>query len=359
MVALVAWVVGLFVLLLILTVFLGNRVELQESFRKLREENAPAQSLESPILKEKYEQAQKELGDILDGSHLSPEDLDFWDQYPEEMIEAESEVALPEPTLEPTPDPSRDGKHTLLQYEDGTGEWVAIRPEIPAHSYDFTNLVSQGGLMNYFQEGKCISYVGADVSKLQEYIDFTKAKKAGLDFVMVRVGARGYSTGQLVIDEYFTQNAKRASDAGLQVGVYFTSRAISEEEAVEEARLVLETIADYHVTFPIAFCMQEAAQEESRIDELSKAERTRIANAFLDTVKEAGYLSLLYGTKEWLIKKVELSKLSDTDIWLSQPGDIPDYPYRFSMWQYNTGAGVDGIPGLVNLNLCFTDYTEK
>lgn len=92
---------------------------------------------------------------------------------------------------------------------------------------------------------------------------------------------------------------------------------------------------------------------------MSKSDRTAIAKAFLDTVEDAGYKTLLYGNKEWLIKQVDMSKLTAYDVWLSQVADIPDYPYRFTMWQYNTSGKVDGVSGYVNLNISFVDYSEK
>ncbi len=130
------------------------------------------------------------------GSNLHPDDLDFWDKYPPE----ETETPVPEESLpreQVENDPSTDGKHTLVQYADGSEEWVLISPYLPKHEYDFTRLVCQSGLMKYYENGKQVSYVGVDVSKLQDYIDFVKVKKAGIDFVMIRAGARGYGTGQL------------------------------------------------------------------------------------------------------------------------------------------------------------------
>ena len=172
-----------------------------------------------------------ETDELLSGSELHPDDLDFWDMYPEPTASP-----TPEPTEEPekeAPDPSTDGKHTLVQYADGEEEWVLISPYLPKHEYDFTKLVCQSDLMKYYENGKQTSYVGIDISKYQDYVDFVKVKKAGIDFVMIRVGARGYSSGQLVLDEYFSDNIKRATDAGLDVGVYFYSQAITKEEAIE------------------------------------------------------------------------------------------------------------------------------
>lgn len=287
---------------------------------------------------------------------LTPDDFDFWDLYPEE-----SASPLPENTSEEKveEDPSTDGRHTLVVLPNGEEEWVLISPYLPKHEYDYTKLVMQSNLMKYYLDGKLVSYVGVDISKYQDYIDFVKLKKAGVDFVMIRVGARGYGSGQLAVDDYFSENIKRATDAGLQIGLYFFSQAITTDEAVEEANLVLESIGDYDVRYPIAFDMESIPNDTARIDNLTREEKTRIAQAFLDTVQEAGYIPMLYGNKEWLIKKVDLSKLTDYDIWLSQAGDLPDYPYRFTMWQYSNTASIDGIAGYANLNISFIDYSEK
>ena len=213
--------------------------------------------------------------------------------------------------------------------------------------------------MKYFYDGKQVSYLGVDVSKLQDYVDFTKVKKAGVDYVMVRVGARGYSSGQLVIDEYFTENVKMANDAELKVGVYFTSQAVNTAEAEEEADLVLANIKDLNISYPVAFYMGNAGGEQQRTDSLLKADRTAIVRTFLDKIKNAGYVPILYATKEQMIKKLDLSKLTDYDIWLSQISDIPDFPYRFTMWQYSVSGNIDGIAGHANMNISFVDFSEK
>lgn len=296
--------------------------------------------------------------ELLAGDRLRPEEYDFWGMYPEE----EEEEPEPEPEDTETPveeDPSTDGKHTLVKYPDGREEWVRISPYLPKHEYDFTKLVCQSGLMKYYEDGHQVSYVGVNISKFQDYVDFVKVKKAGIDFVMLRAGVRGYGTGQLSLDDYFTENLKRATDAGLQVGVYFFSQAITKEEAIEEANMVIENLGEYQISYPVAFDMEFIENDSARIDILTRSERTEIAKAFLDTVAAAGYKTLLYGDKEWLIKEVDMSKLSSYDTWLSQMSDIPDYPYRFAMWKYSSSGKVDGIVGYVDMNISFINYSEK
>lgn len=300
-----------------------------------------------------------DIDELLTGSTLTPDDLDFWDRFPLEKKEEEKPTAVSEPVETVENDPSTDGKHTLVQYADGKEEWVLISPYLPKHEYDFTKLVCQSNLMKYFEDGKQVSYVGADISKYQDYVDFVKLKKAGVDYVMLRVGARGYGSGQLVLDEYFADNIRRANDAGLKIGVYFFSQAITTDEAVEEANMVLANILDYQISYPVAFDMEYVENDTARVENLSKSEKTAIAKAFLDTVKNAGYTPMIYGNKEWLIKRIDMSKLTAYDVWLSQQTDVPDYPYRFSMWQYTKSATIDGIAGYADLNISFVDYSEK
>lgn len=326
---------------------------------KKRNNYAAASTQQPDILAEKESISDSGADLVISGSKLRPEDLDFWDMYPEETVSAETVSTPPPTTQEPESDPSTDGKHTLVQYSDGKEEWVLISPYLPKHEYDFTRLVCQSDIMKYYVDGRQTSYVGVDISKYQDYVDFVKLKKAGINFVMIRVGARGYGSGQLVLDDYFYDNIKRASDAGLQIGVYFYSQAVNEAEAVEEANMVLENIKDYSVEYPVAYDMEFVANDDARIDGLSRTDKTVIAKAFLDTIENAGYNPVIYGNKEWLIKEIDMSKLTAYDVWLSQIADVPDYPYKFTMWQYKDDATVDGIAGYVNLNISFVDYTEK
>lgn len=299
--------------------------------------------------------------ELTSGSQLRPSDLDFWDLYPPEGTEEPKE---PEETEMPPAevvenDPSTDGRHTMVENVDGTQEWVLISPYLPKNDYDFTQLVCRSNRMKYYEDGNQTSFEGINLSEIQDYVDFSAVKKSGIDFVMLRVGARGYGTGQLILDDYFYDNIKRATDAGLDVGVYFFSQAITTDEAIEEADMVIESLDGYQISYPVAYDMERITGDASRIDSLTKSERTDIAKAFLEKIEDAGYKTLIYGNKEWLIKQIDMSKLTAYDVWLSQVSDIPDYPYKFTMWQYDRSGTVDGVAGYVDLNISFVDYSEK
>ena len=318
---------------------------------------------------------------------LRAEDLDFWDMYPvdEETDEAsaaydsteklnksdftkkaeqdreEQKRKEQEQEQEVLNDPSTDGKHTLVTTRDGKDEWVLISPYLAKNAYDFTKMEDKAGLKRYLENGKEVSYVGVDISKQTGEVNFSGLRAAGIDYVMIRLGARGYSTGQISIDENFKENIEGAIEEGLDVGIYFYSQAISQEEALQEAGIVIQNLEPYKgsIKYPVAFDMEFVANDEARIDGLSREDRTAIAASFLESIKTAGYIPMIYGDKEWLIKEIDLAKLQDYDIWLTQEADLPDYPYRYAMWQYTTTGVVNGIKGDANLNICFIGYSQR
>ncbi|MCR4961166.1 MAG: hypothetical protein K6A74_06905 [Lachnospiraceae bacterium] len=338
---------------------------------KLKKNSSASHSVSSEVTVSFSESAYSDV--FHTSSSLTPADLDFFEMYPKDgetsttdstsfsVSTTDSSYAQPIDELPADDDPATDGNHTLLTYADGTEEWVEISEYIKRNNYDYTRLINEDGIMEYLDEnGKIVSYFGVDVSKDQDYINYIKLQKAGVDFVMIRVGARGYSSGDLTIDDYYKDNIKRATDAGLDVGVYFLSQAITEEEAEEEAQLVIDSMRGYKLTYPVGYVMTYREDANSRVETLTRNEKTMIARAFLKKIEEAGYKTVLYGSKVWLIKYLELSKIvSDFDVWYASEEDLPTYPYRFTMWQYNNSGTIDGIKGTVSFNVSFVDYSLK
>lgn len=251
-----------------------------------------------------------------------------------------------------------DDGRIQVTHADGTKEWVDISEDIPKNDYDYSNLKYQKPVMNYYEEGKLVSKCGADISANQGDVDFAKLKKAGCDFVMIKIGARGYSSGNIVFDENYKDNLKAAKKAGLDIGVYFCSQAVSKSEAREEADELMDAIADYNVKYPVAFVMENVENDMARIEALDVEDRTSIAKAFLDRVSDEGYTAMLYGDKEWLFTMVNMERLSDYEVWYAQDSKEPDYPYEFGMWQYDSDAAVNGASGKVAMSISFTDYSE-
>ncbi len=358
--------VSAFVLVLLFTVMKDNHKE--EKKREAAQE----------VVKQQETAAAPEIAEPEPEQKLRAEDLDFWDMYPVEDKNTEKTQTEKKDAEDSQDDgeqngyadkveeivqedPSTDGKHTLIKTSDGKEEWVLISPYLTKHTYNFKNLSESANLRKYTDNGKKISYVGVDISKHNGQVNFNSIKSAGVDYVMLRLGARGYSTGQISLDDNFVENMEAAVEAGLDIGVYFYSQAVSLEEVMQEVNFVIQNLEPYraHITYPVAFDMENVPNDKARIDGLSRDDKTAIANAFLGGIQAAGYAPMIYGNKEWLIKNVDLAKLQDYDVWLSQEQDIPDYPYQFAMWQYTTTGVLNGVSGDASLNLCFVSYSDR
>lgn len=251
-----------------------------------------------------------------------------------------------------------DGNHTQVTYADGTQAWIELNPNLERNEYDFTKLVYQNPIMRYYVDGKSASWFGVNLTSAQGDVDFSKLKSAGCDYVMIRVGSRGYSSGEIVMDSNYEKYLEGAKKAGLGIGVYFYSQAINKDELIDEVDALLAAIEKYPINYPVVFDMESVEDDMARTDALSITDRTMLANLFLSEVEDAGYKPMLYGNKEWLVTKFNLDSLSKYDVWLSQEGDAPDYPYQFSMWQYTKAGSVKGVDGDVSLSISFNDYSK-
>jgi GH25 family lysozyme M1 (1,4-beta-N-acetylmuramidase) len=185
---------------------------------------------------------------------------------------------------------------------------------------------------------------GIDISRHEGEIDWKKVKESGVEFVFIRIGYRGYQTGILHLDENFHQNIKGALEQNLDIGVYVFSQAINEEEALEEAELVIKELENYKITLPVVFDPESISWEEARTDDISGEQFTKNTIAFCNRVKEAGYDPMIYSNLIWETEFFDLSQLSEYKIWFADYEKKPQSPYHFEFWQYE-GEGIK-VPGI-------------
>ena len=196
---------------------------------------------------------------------------------------------------------------------------------------------------------------GIDVSYYQGQIDWEKVKASGIEFAMIRLGYRGYGQeGKLMEDKMAFRNIEGALDAGLKVGIYFFSQAITVEEAVEEAEFVLERIEGYDITMPVVFDW-EYISEEARTAKMDRRTLTDCYKAFCEKIAEAGYTPMSYFNTYQSRQLMYLHELEEYPFWLALYSDRMTFPYRFEMWQYTDSGRVPGIEGKVDINLFFTN----
>lgn len=229
--------------------------------------------------------------------------------------------------------------------------------DYPLNEYDTEGFTEQNGFIQY--PG---AVLGVDVSEHQGDIDWQAVRGAGVEFAILRVGYRGMTEGGLNVDATFEQNYQGAVDAGLQVGVYFFSQAVSEEEAREEANFVLQTLNGRELAYPVVFDWEtpipseELPAEDLRAYDISGEEVTRFALAFCQQMEKNGYTACVYTNKTMAYNTFNLEELKDYALWYAEYQPAPSLYYGFRLWQYSASGTVPGISGSVDLNLCFEPY---
>lgn len=353
--------VSVFILLLLAVVLVGNNRS------KVIDRSQMQKPSPTPLPEEEIEfgEGQKDIEALYKDHKLRSQDLDFWGMYQDN----ESIMAEPTPTAEPQPTPTHepteeelaaDGKHVKVTRRGGKEEWMEISADIPLYPYDFTDLKISNGKMAYYQDGEKSSFLGVDLSKSSGTVDFERLKENGVDFVMLRLGSRGYETGLISLDENFVSNITKAQSAGLEVGVSFFSQAVSEAEAVEEAEFVISNLIPYRISYPVAFEMSYIPNDDARIDSMDEELKTQVTEAFLERIEKEGYRTLIYGNKNWLLGELLPEQLlKKYDVWLNDQASIPDYPYQFKLWKYGEAQKIDGIDGNASYTISFVDYTRK
>lgn len=204
-------------------------------------------------------------------------------------------------------------------------------------------------------------YNGIDVSKYNGDINWDKAKKDGVDFVIVRVGYRGYGkSGTLCTDPNYKANIEGALAAGIKVGVYYFTEALTTDEAREEAKFCLSKIKDYNITLPVAIDYEYPTDGKNPIGrmynaKLTKAEATANVKAFCAAVKKAGYTPLVYANKSDLSSLINGKTIGNTyKVWLANYTTKTTYANSYEYWQYTSSGKVNGITGKVDCNFWYT-----
>ena len=226
------------------------------------------------------------------------------------------------------------------------------------NTYDNSNFITDDrGMMTYYIDDQVASCMGVDLSEYQGEVDFEKVKEQGFEFVILRIGGRYYSKeGGLYMDSNFFDYYNAAKDAGLRVGGYFFSQATTAQEAVDEANYVLSQLKNTKLDYPIAFDWEIIEGDTARTDVVTGDELTQCAIAFCDTIKSAGYESIIYSNTSLMYYMYDLELLKDYDFWIADYENHPSMYYHFTMWQYDIEGQVDGIEGNVDMNICLKNY---
>lgn len=257
------------------------------------------------------------------------------------VLNQEAEPVPTEPPTQAPTEPPTEPEPTL--------------PPPEANPFDHLDFQYEGRYLK-LRDGESVT--GIDVSSWQKLIDWEQVKASGVEFAMIRLGYRGYEKGTLSMDNYAIANLNGAIDAGLDVGVYFFSQALTPEEAEEEAYFVVEQLEPFaeHITMPVVYDWEHVSDEDARSADMRDPDiLTDCTLAFLQTVEAAGYRPMVYFNRTQSWKYLNLEELKDYEFWLAAYTQRMDFAYKIKMWQYTNTGRVPGVEGDCDINIYFPD----
>ena len=253
-------------------------------------------------------------------------------------------------------EPGEDNDPAQSGYIAYGNKFYPVHRNVDVCPYDTNLLVLDGSIM-YYNDPAYETAIGIDVSSHQGEIDWERVAASGVEFAMIRLGYRGYgSEGTLNLDPYFEQNLAGARAAGLKVGIYFFSQAITVEEAYEEAAFVLEHLDGEELDYPLAYDWEPISGVGARTDGLDSVTLTDCALTFCHMAELAGYTPMVYYNNPVGYGRYDLSRLTDYDVWFAQYASRPTMYYDYRIWQYTSSGTVPGIDTRVDMNIAFIPY---
>lgn len=184
-----------------------------------------------------------------------------------------------------------------------------------------------------------------DVSTWQGDIDYDTLAESGIKNILIRIG---FSTtdNRIIMDNRFERNLKLAHEHGLNVGLYFYSKAHDLEQSIKEADWIIDNLNNEKLELPIYFDWE--CWDDFNSFHISYVKLNLIAENFMNRLIQKGYSSGLYGSASYLEK---IWDLNEYNIWLAHYTEKTDYQNKYNIWQQTASGIVPGIEGNVDLNI--------
>lgn len=203
-----------------------------------------------------------------------------------------------------------------------------------------------------------MSKLAIDVSQWNGAIDWAKVAPQ-VSAAVIRLGYRGYgAAGTLALDPMYQRNMDGAIAAGLPVGIYWCSQALSDAEALEEARYCVDKLRGYKLQYPVLLDSEWMEPKgNGRADRIGNARRTRYGLTWCRAMRDAGYIAGLYCSESWYTAEIDGAAFDREgfEIWIAKYASQPP-AYRCDAWQFTDAGRLSGIPGNVDQNHVYADY---
>ena len=195
---------------------------------------------------------------------------------------------------------------------------------------------------------------GIDVSEHQGRIDWNAVKASGIDFAILRVGFGAPSWGGRV-DYQFNRNISECERLGIPYGVYIYSYAFDNQQAADEASMVIDCLSGRNPRLPVYYDLED----KTIIADGRQSGIASRAQIFCNKISSAGYKPGIYANLNWFnnILTDPVFKSGSWDHWIAQYNSQCHYTGSYSFWQYTSRGKVSGISGNVDMNYAYVDVS--
>ena len=243
-----------------------------------------------------------------------------------------------------------------------TQEHLVVDGKFGIKCLERVKLIDKNPIKDTTKEENIMVTKAIDISYWQGKVsreNFEKVKKDGIKSVIQRSGYTSQSKFSLNTDSTMVNNIINAAAAGLNVGIYHYSQAISVSEAKKEAEFCLNTIKKYksYINLPVFFDWEWGGRlSASKASKLGKSKCTEICNAFCKVIKDAGYDTGVYASLSVFNGYLNPSSIDDKYlIWVAQYNNTCSYTRKKYMWQYSSSGSVKGLSGRIDMNYLYGD----
>ena len=191
--------------------------------------------------------------------------------------------------------------------------------------------------------------LGIDVSVWQGDINWEKVKAAGCEFAMIRIGYGYTKDREIIMDSKFEANLRNAKKAGIKVGLYFYSYAKNNEDAIEQAKWIIDKLNGEKLDLPIAFDWE--IWNGFHTYKLNFNDMDEIAMSFINELNKANYEGVLYSSAFF----VNMVWNVNSRTWLAWYTNNNTFEKPYFMWQLSSTGKIDGIKSYVDLDILYLD----
>lgn len=190
-----------------------------------------------------------------------------------------------------------------------------------------------------------------DVSRWQGNIDWKAVKASGkVGGVMLRSVSTAAAYGGIYVDPTFEKNYWGAVEAGVPVGVYYYTKAVTKEQVQKELAKLKMALEGKTFQLPIAVDAEDPALRALRPTELSE-----LIKMAAKQIEAWGLYAMVYTYTNFADTALAMEKLTDFDLWIADyRGKRPTR--KHGMWQYTSVGSVPGVKENVDISHAYKDY---